>query len=115
MPTGFEAMKVPNTTAQAPACIAVKSVSGDRHDPHLEALLAVKLAFQRIPHDLTAGLIDKLSKALSDICREKQVVDLITGMGAGCIGSSPGYLAAAIQADLPVVKAAVDAAGVAIQ
>ena len=58
---------------------------------------------------------ERTSKAISDICREKQVVDLITGMGAECIGSSPGYLAAAIQTDLPIAKAAVDAAGVAVQ
>jgi tripartite-type tricarboxylate transporter receptor subunit TctC len=64
------------------------------------------------PTGTPAGIIDKLSKAVSDACREKEVVDLITGMGAECIGGSPADLAAAIQADLPIAKAAVDAAGV---
>jgi tripartite-type tricarboxylate transporter receptor subunit TctC len=64
------------------------------------------------PTGTPAGIIDKLSKAVSDACREKEVVDLIAGMGAECIGSSPADLAAAIQADLPIAKAAVDAAGV---
>ncbi|AMN44187.1 extra-cytoplasmic solute receptor [Rhodoplanes sp. Z2-YC6860] len=63
------------------------------------------------PTGTPAGIIDKLSKAVSDVCREQEVIDLITGMGAECIGSSPGELAAAIQADLPLAKAAVDAAG----
>lgn len=64
------------------------------------------------PTGTPVGIIDRLSKAVSDVCREKEVVDLITGMGAECIGSSPGDLAASIQADLPFAKAAVDAAGV---
>jgi tripartite-type tricarboxylate transporter receptor subunit TctC len=63
------------------------------------------------PTGTPAGIIDKLSKAVSDPCRETEVVDLIAGMGAECIGSSPGDLAAAIQADLPVAKAAVHAPG----
>jgi tripartite-type tricarboxylate transporter receptor subunit TctC len=63
------------------------------------------------PAGTPAGIIEKLSKAVSDVCREKEVIDLIAGMGAECIGSSPGELAAAIKADLPVAKAAVSAAG----
>jgi tripartite-type tricarboxylate transporter receptor subunit TctC len=58
-------------------------------------------------------VIDKLSKALSDVCRQNDVAELVADMGAECVGSTPADLAATIQADLPIAKAAVEAAGLA--
>jgi len=63
------------------------------------------------PAGIPTHIVEKLSKALSDVCREREVIQLVATIGAECVGSSPADLAAAIKADLPIAKAAVDAAG----
>jgi tripartite-type tricarboxylate transporter receptor subunit TctC len=67
------------------------------------------------PTNTPASIVEKLAKALSEICGEKEITQLVGGMGADCVGSSPSDLAAAIQADLPIAKAAVEAAALAVK
>ena len=52
-----------------------------------------------------------MSKALVAICREPEVVETMANLGIDAIGNTPQEFAAAIQADLPVVRSAVEAAG----
>jgi tripartite-type tricarboxylate transporter receptor subunit TctC len=56
-------------------------------------------------------IIDRLSKALAAICREPEVVKTMANVGIDAVGNTPDEFAAAIQADLPMVRAAVEAAG----
>lgn len=56
-------------------------------------------------------IIDRMSKALIAICREPEVVETMANLGIDAIGNTPEEFAAAIQADLPVVRSAVEAAG----
>jgi tripartite-type tricarboxylate transporter receptor subunit TctC len=56
-------------------------------------------------------IIDRMSKALVAICREPEVVETMANLGIDAIGNTPEEFAAAIQADLPVVRSAVEAAG----
>ena len=67
------------------------------------------------PAGTPGQIVDKISKALSEICREKEVTELIAGMGAECVGGTPASLAATIQTDLPIAKAAVEAAGLQLK
>jgi tripartite-type tricarboxylate transporter receptor subunit TctC len=56
-------------------------------------------------------IIDRLSRALVAICREPEIVKTMANVGIDTIGNSPEEFAAAIQADLPIVRSAVEAAG----
>jgi tripartite-type tricarboxylate transporter receptor subunit TctC len=56
-------------------------------------------------------IIDRLAQALATICRDPEVVKLMTDLGVDPVGSTPEELAAAIAADLPIYRAAVEAAG----
>jgi tripartite-type tricarboxylate transporter receptor subunit TctC len=56
-------------------------------------------------------IIDKVSRALVAICREADLVSTMEKAGVDAVGDTPDAFAAAIQADLPIVRSAVEAAG----
>jgi tripartite-type tricarboxylate transporter receptor subunit TctC len=56
-------------------------------------------------------IVDRLAQALATICRDPEVVKLMTDLSVDPVGSTPEELAAAIAADLPIYRAAVEAAG----
>jgi tripartite-type tricarboxylate transporter receptor subunit TctC len=56
-------------------------------------------------------IVDRLSQAVAGVCRDPEVVKLMAELSVESIGSTPEELAAAIAADLPVYRAAVEAAG----
>jgi tripartite-type tricarboxylate transporter receptor subunit TctC len=56
-------------------------------------------------------IIERLSKAVMSICREPEVIRLMNAAGIDPVGGSPEEFAAAIDADLPIVRSAVEAAG----
>ena len=56
-------------------------------------------------------IIDRVAKALAAICREPDVVETMANLGIDAVGNTPEEFAAAIQADLPIVRSAVESAG----
>ncbi|HEY2185804.1 MAG TPA: tripartite tricarboxylate transporter substrate binding protein [Xanthobacteraceae bacterium] len=56
-------------------------------------------------------IIARLSKALVAICREPELAKTMANAGVEAVGDTPEDFAAAIAADLPIVRAAVEAAG----
>jgi tripartite-type tricarboxylate transporter receptor subunit TctC len=60
-------------------------------------------------------IIDRLAKAVAAICRDPEIVKKMAGLSLDAVGSTPEQLAAAIQADLPVYRKAVQAAGLMLK
>jgi tripartite-type tricarboxylate transporter receptor subunit TctC len=56
-------------------------------------------------------IIDQLSRALVAICREREIVKTMANMGIDVVGNTPEEFTASIRADLPIVRSAVEAAG----
>jgi tripartite-type tricarboxylate transporter receptor subunit TctC len=56
-------------------------------------------------------IIDRLARAIAMVCRDPEVIKLMSELSVGAVGSTPEELAAAIQADLPIYRSAVEAAG----
>lgn len=56
-------------------------------------------------------IIERLSRALAAVCRDPEVVRVMSELSIEPIGGTPEHLAAAIQQDLPLYRAAVEAAG----
>jgi tripartite-type tricarboxylate transporter receptor subunit TctC len=56
-------------------------------------------------------IIDRLAQTLAAICRDPEVVRIMSELSIDPIGGTPEHLAAAIQRDLPFYRAAVEAAG----
>src|SRR6516225_3531078 len=56
-------------------------------------------------------IIDRLARAIGTICRNPEVIKLMSDLGLDAVGSTPEELADAIRADLPIYRAAVEAAG----
>ncbi|HEY3658724.1 MAG TPA: tripartite tricarboxylate transporter substrate binding protein [Steroidobacteraceae bacterium] len=56
-------------------------------------------------------IIDRLAQAIAEVCHDPEVVKLMGELSVDAVGSTPQELAAAIAADLPVYRAAVEAAG----
>jgi tripartite-type tricarboxylate transporter receptor subunit TctC len=52
-----------------------------------------------------------VSKAIVAICREPEVIKTMAIVGIDAVGNAPEEFAAAIEADLPIVRSAVEAAG----
>ena len=52
-----------------------------------------------------------MAKALAAICREPDVVETMANLGIDAVGNTPEEFAAAIHADLPIVRSAVESAG----
>ena len=63
------------------------------------------------PTGTSRAIIDRLARAMGTICRNPQVIKLMSDLGLDSVGSTPEQLAAAIRADLPIYRAAVEAAG----
>jgi tripartite-type tricarboxylate transporter receptor subunit TctC len=63
------------------------------------------------PAGTPPSIINQLSNALAAICREPDIVNTMAPLGVDTAGTSPEEFAAAIRADLPMVRSAVDAAG----
>jgi tripartite-type tricarboxylate transporter receptor subunit TctC len=63
------------------------------------------------PAGTSRAIIDRLSQAVAAVCRDPEVVKLMAELSVDAVGSTPDELAAAIAADLPVYRAAVEAAG----
>jgi len=57
-------------------------------------------------------IIDKLSKAVQEICRDSEIVQKMANLSLQAVGSTPEELAAAIEQDLPVYRQAAEAAGI---
>lgn len=56
-------------------------------------------------------IIDRLAKAVATICHDPDIVQKMANISLDAVGSTPEELAAAIQADLPIYRKAVEAAG----
>lgn len=56
-------------------------------------------------------IIDRLAWAIAAICHDPKVTKLMSDLGVDAVGSTPEELADAIRADLPIYRAAVEAAG----
>jgi tripartite-type tricarboxylate transporter receptor subunit TctC len=56
-------------------------------------------------------IIDQLSRALVAICREHELVKTMANVGIDVVGNTPEEFTASIRADLPIVRSAVEAAG----
>jgi tripartite-type tricarboxylate transporter receptor subunit TctC len=56
-------------------------------------------------------IIERVSKAIIAICREPEVAKTMAAVGIDPVGDTPEEFAAAIAADLPIVRSAVEAAG----
>jgi tripartite-type tricarboxylate transporter receptor subunit TctC len=60
-------------------------------------------------------VVDRLSQAVVKICRDPDVVQKMANLSLDAVGSRPEDLAAAIAADLPVYRKAVQAAGLELK
>jgi tripartite-type tricarboxylate transporter receptor subunit TctC len=56
-------------------------------------------------------IVNRLAQAIAAVCRDPEVIKLMSELSVDAVGSTPGELAATIEADLPVYRAAVEAAG----
>ena len=56
-------------------------------------------------------IIERLAQAIITICHEPELVKTMAKVGIDTVGNTPQEFAAAIQADLPVARSAVEAAG----
>jgi tripartite-type tricarboxylate transporter receptor subunit TctC len=63
------------------------------------------------PSGTPRPIIDRLARAIATVCRDPEVIKLMSELSVDAVGSTPEELAAAIQADLPNYRAAVEAAG----
>ena len=61
--------------------------------------------------DYARPIIDQLSRALIAICREHEIVKTMANVGIDVVGNTPEEFTASIRADLPIVRSAVEAAG----
>jgi tripartite-type tricarboxylate transporter receptor subunit TctC len=63
------------------------------------------------PASTPRPIVERLAHAIATVCRDPEVVKLMGDLSVDAIGSTPEELAAAIAADLPIYRAAVEAAG----
>jgi tripartite-type tricarboxylate transporter receptor subunit TctC len=63
------------------------------------------------PRGTPQPIVERLAKALAAICREPEVVKAMANAGIDSVGNTPDEFAAFIQSDLPVMRAAVESAG----
>jgi tripartite-type tricarboxylate transporter receptor subunit TctC len=63
------------------------------------------------PAGTPRAIIERVSQAVAAVCRDPEVVKLMADLSVDAVGSTPDELAAAIAADLPIYRAAVEAAG----
>jgi tripartite-type tricarboxylate transporter receptor subunit TctC len=63
------------------------------------------------PAGTPRSIVDRVAQAVAAICRDPEVVKLMADLSVDPVGSTPDELAAAITADLPIYRAAVESAG----
>jgi tripartite-type tricarboxylate transporter receptor subunit TctC len=63
------------------------------------------------PAGTPRATIDRLAQAIATVCRDPDVIKLMSELSVDAVGSTPEELSAAIQADLPIYRSAVEAAG----
>jgi tripartite-type tricarboxylate transporter receptor subunit TctC len=63
------------------------------------------------PAGTPRSIVDRLSQAIAIVCRDPEVVKIMSSMSVDAVGGTPEQLAAAIQQDLPIYRVAVEAAG----
>jgi tripartite-type tricarboxylate transporter receptor subunit TctC len=63
------------------------------------------------PTGTPTSIIERLAQAIITICREPELVKTMAKVGIDAVGNTPEEFAAAIQADLPVARSAIEAAG----
>ena len=63
------------------------------------------------PAGTPRAIIDRLVGALAEVCREPEVIKVMAELSVEPICGTPEEVAAAIAADLPVYRAAAEAAG----
>jgi tripartite-type tricarboxylate transporter receptor subunit TctC len=63
------------------------------------------------PAGTPRAIINRLSQSVAAVCRDSEVVKLMAELSVDAVGSTPDELAAAIAADLPIYRTAVEAAG----
>jgi tripartite-type tricarboxylate transporter receptor subunit TctC len=63
------------------------------------------------PAGTRRAIIDRLARAIAVICHDPEVAKHMSDLGVDAVGSTPEELADAIRADLPIYRAAVEAAG----
>ena len=63
------------------------------------------------PAGTPRALIDRLAAAVASICREADVAAQMASMGIDAVGNTPEEFAAAIAIDVPIMRSAVEAAG----
>jgi tripartite-type tricarboxylate transporter receptor subunit TctC len=64
------------------------------------------------PAATSRPIIDKVSKAIQEICRDPQLAQKMANLSLQAVGSTPEELAGAIQRDLPIYREAAEAAGI---
>jgi tripartite-type tricarboxylate transporter receptor subunit TctC len=63
------------------------------------------------PSGTPRAIIDQVSRAIVEICRDQEIVTLLKNVGIDSIGTSPDEFAAIIRSDMPIARSAVEAAG----
>jgi tripartite-type tricarboxylate transporter receptor subunit TctC len=63
------------------------------------------------PAGTPATIVARIAQALGQICREPNVIKAMSRLGFDAVGSTPEELAEAIRTDLPIYRAAAEAAG----
>jgi tripartite-type tricarboxylate transporter receptor subunit TctC len=63
------------------------------------------------PAGMPRPIIDRLSRAIATVCRDPEVIRLMSELSVEAVGGTPEERAAAIAADLPIYRSAVEAAG----
>jgi tripartite-type tricarboxylate transporter receptor subunit TctC len=67
------------------------------------------------PSGTPRPIIERLSQAIATVCHDPEIVQKMANLSLNAVGSTPEQLAAAIQADLPVYRKAVEAAGLELK
>lgn len=67
------------------------------------------------PSGTPKTIIGRLSQALREICRDPEIVGTMRAMGIDTVGTSPEEFAAIIRDDLPMVRSAVESAGLLLK
>jgi tripartite-type tricarboxylate transporter receptor subunit TctC len=63
------------------------------------------------PAGTPRAIIDRVAAAVASICREGDVASQMANMGIDAVGNTPEEFAAAIATDVPIMRSAVEAAG----
>jgi tripartite-type tricarboxylate transporter receptor subunit TctC len=67
------------------------------------------------PAGTPRSIIDRLAQAIATVCRDPEVVKTMADLSVDAVGGTPAQLAATIASELPIYRAAVQAAGLRLQ